>query len=380
MEQICVIGVGFVGEHLVDIFSKRYRVIGYDVAQNRVNQLKEIFKNNCNVIIQSSFDNMEHSKLFCIAVPTPLSDDGTINDSYIYKSIKLIEDIASVGSTVVMESSVHIGMTRKNLGHLRNKNIYVGFSPERVDPGRLDPPVDKIPKIISGIDEESLDQISYYYGKVFDNLVKVSSMEMAELCKLSENCFRMINIAYINEIECICQKWGINPYEMIKACSTKPFGYMPFYPGLGVGGYCIPVNPEWLAVTNRDDIPLLLTATEMMKNKPILEARKLLKTNIQKVLVVGLAFKYGESTTINSPGMSYANELLQNNIDVTLYDPLVEFNNPPNCMYNFLKMENWNSDYIDNTFDVVCIAIKQKNIDMKILDGCHKVKIIKYCE
>lgn len=379
MEQICVIGVGFVGEHLVDIFSKQYKVIGYDISPNRVNQLEEIFKDNGNVVIQSSFDNMEYSKLFCISVPTLLLEDGSIDESYIHNSIKLIEQFAKAGSIVVMESSVHIGMTREKLSHLRNKNIYIGFSPERVDPGRLDPTVDKIPKIISGIDEESLDKIFQYYGKVFDNLVKVSSLEMAEICKLSENCFRMINIAYINEIECVCRKWNINPYEMIKACSTKPFGYMPFYPGLGVGGYCIPVNPEWLAVTNRNDIPLLLTATKMMKERPIVEAQKLLKTNIKKILVVGIAFKPGESTTINSPGLSYANELLDNNVDVTLYDPLVvtkQFSDK----FNYLKTENWNTDYIDNTFDAVCVTIKQKNINMSVLDKCQKVKIIKYCE
>jgi nucleotide sugar dehydrogenase len=260
-----------------------------------------------------------------------------------------------------MESSVYVGMTRKVIGHLRAKNIYIGFSPERVDPGRVDPLVYQIPKIISGIDEESLCHVMEFYGSVFEKLVPVSSMETAEMCKLAENCFRMINITYANEISDACKKLNINPYEMTNACATKPFGFMPFYAGLGVGGHCIPVNPQWLAITSKDDLPLLMSATKMTKERPIREAKKLLENPyIHKVLVVGMAFKTGESLTTKSAGLDFANYLFKHNIDVSFYDPLVSIDDA--SVKHLKRVTEITTEYLDTSFDAVCISIKQTGI------------------
>lgn len=383
LDQVCIIGVGYVGEILVDIFSKKNKVIGYDISPKRAYEMNEKFKNR-NITIQNDFKNIENSKLFCITVPTLLNPtDGTVDETCIKNAVKIIEQYAQSGSTVVMESSVYVGMTRKLLFHLRNRGIFVGFSGERVDPGRLTPTVDKIPKIISGIDQASLDKISEMYGEVFETLVPVSTLETAEMCKLSENCFRMINIAYANEISDACNKLNINPYEVINTCSTKPFGYMPFYPGLGVGGHCIPVNPSWLAVTCKNEFPLLMKATEITLNRPKREAQNLIKYNpkIKNVLVIGIAFKPGESTTVNSPGLDYANELMKSNINVTLYDPNVAiYQYILKKPFNILLQHQYTTSYIDSHFDTVCIAIKQINIDWTILQKCKCANIIKYCD
>lgn len=380
MENVCVIGVGFVGKCLIDIFSKKYDVVGYDTSHERVCELNKIYFGNAHVKIQSSPEGIDKCGLFCISVPTLLTDKYCIDDKYVTDAVKTIEYYAKPESVVVMESSVCIGMTRRLLGHLRDKNIYVGFSPERIDPGRENPHVEDIPKIISGIDDESLVRIGMLYGKVFSKLVKVSTMETAEMCKLSENCFRMINIAYANELLNVCHKWDIDTKEMIDACATKPFGYMPFYPGLGVGGHCIPINPYWLAATNAQDIPLLMSATEMMEHKPINEALKLLKImpNAKRVLVVGVAFKSGEVEITNSPSISFVRTLMKNNVDVTVYDPRVcSARNIPKD-FRHLDDIHWSASYIDDHFDVVCVTICQPEIDFTILDCCAHASTIRY--
>jgi nucleotide sugar dehydrogenase len=180
-----------------------------------------------------------------------------------------------------------------------------------VDPGRTTPPLSKIPKIISGIDELSLQYVNSFYAEVFDQVVKVSSLETAEMCKLYENCFRMVNIAYVNEIADACKEHGIDHNEMIKASSTKPFGYMKFTPGLGVGGHCIPVNPFYLFVNN--DLPILKQATETTLQRPRDKARAFLDKyeeylikQDKAVCVVGIGFKPGQSLLVNSPGYEFA--------------------------------------------------------------------------
>lgn len=378
MDTVGIIGVGFVGESLVNIFSKKYNVIGIDTSEKRVSLLRNKFESHKNITIQSTYDDIEKCRLVCISVPTLLINTE-VDDSHIKTAIRNVEQRISQESTIVIESSVYIGMTRKLLSHLRKKNIYVGFSPERIDPGRTHPKEEDIPKVISGIDEESLNKIKYFYSNVFATVVPVSSMETAEMCKLTENCFRMINIAYVNEISNACERLGVNVHELINACSTKPFGYMPFYPGLGVGGHCIPINPRWFAVTNHADLPLLMYATERMTYRPKQEAiRTLGKYKPKSILVVGVAFKPGENLTTNSPGLDYASTLIEQGVKTTIYDPLVDMNEL-NHKFLILSNEHFNTEYIDNNFDLVCVAIKQHNIDWNILNRCN-IPIEKYTD
>ncbi len=374
--SVCVIGVGYVGEHLVDVFSKVHNVIGYDVSEHRVKMMSERFADKPNVRIQSTLDGLDNCDLFCISVPTLLNaEKNGIDTSYIVSAANTIDKVAKSGAVVVVESSVAVGMTRDIMGHFRtDKNLYIGFSPERVDPGRTDPPADKIPKIVSGMDHESLEKIKELYETVFEQVVPVSSMETAEMCKLFENCFRMVNIAYVNEISDNCDKHGIDVYEMVRACSTKPFGFMPFYPGLGVGGHCIPVNPFYLFTNNT--LPLLANATNMTLKRPEEQANKIEE---EKVLVVGLAFKPGESYTMNSPGLDIANALVKNGKSVTVYDPFVDPSTKPVMHHKFLNTDNWSSDYISNNFEAVVVAIKQRDIDFNVL-GHVTAKVYKYCE
>ncbi len=174
-----------------------------------------------------------------------------------------------------MESKVTVGTTRHVLRPLRERGMFVGFSPERVDPGRMDPPTHAIPKFLAAMDEASMDRISDLYGAAFDRVVPVSSLETTEMSKLFENWFRLINIAYVNEIADACAAHGIDPNEKVRACAIKPYGYMSFTPGLGAGEPCIPVNPHYLLVNN--DLPLLASAMAANASRPATRAAALLR-------------------------------------------------------------------------------------------------------
>lgn len=348
--KICVIGVGYVGEHLVDTFKNGYNVIGVDVNEKRVNFLRTKFKNYPNVKLQSTYDNLKDCNVFLLSVPT-LVKNKNIDMSYLHKVNDKIKDIINPGSLVVVESSVYVGATREIFGYLINKNVYVGFSPERVDPGRTEPKMEDIPKIVSGVNKESLDRIKTIYSKVVKKIVPVSSTECAEMCKLYENCFRMVNIAYVNEIADMCSQHGINCYEMINASSTKPFGFMPFYPGVGVGGHCIPVNPYYLL--KNGDLPVLQFSTELMNNRPKKKAYEIITQHKDKtnILICGLGFKKGESLLTNSPGYKLYQNLT--NKDISVYDPYVE-NVYPHDDINFVH-EQQLKDKLNNTDLVIVI-------------------------
>lgn len=323
--KVCVIGVGYVGEHLVDTFKNGYDIIGVDLNAKRISQLKSHFKNQKNINLQSNYNNVEKCNVFLISVPTLVDESKNIDVSCLYAVNETLNSLVKPGSLVVVESSVYVGATREIFGHFREKGVYVGFSPERVDPGRVEPKMEDIPKIISGIDKESIDVMYPIYSKVIKNVVPVSSTECAEMCKLYENCFRMINIAYINEISDMCDKMGINTYEMINASSTKPFGFMPFFPGLGVGGHCIPVNPHYLF--KNGNLPVLQLATNIMTSRPKQKAYEIINKypNAEKILICGLGFKKGESLLTNSPSYKLYNTLKQQpNKNIFVYDPFVE--------------------------------------------------------
>jgi nucleotide sugar dehydrogenase len=370
--KVCVVGVGYVGEHLVTTFSKAYNVFGYDISEARVEYLREEFKDNPKVTISNVEAGLSNAGLYCIAVPTLVKDDKTIDDSYLKKAVDTVSRYAPPGSCIVMESSVSVGMTRTLLGPLFERgDIFVGFSPERVDPGRVHPRVDEIPKIISGIDSKSLWYINTYYSAVFSKVVKVSSMETAEMCKLYENCFRMINIAYVNEIADACGLHRIDYEEMINASATKPFGFMPFKPGLGVGGHCIPVNPYYLFVNN--ELPLLKQATEVTLNRPVEKSDEFVKAypDAVRICIVGVAFKPGQSLVVNSPGAMFAKTLEEKyGRTVVVYDPLVE-----KCDFDMLATKNWDEAYLNKNFDVIVVCMEQRGVDFSVLKYFKGVKV-----
>lgn len=355
--NICIIGVGFVGEHLLENFSRCYNVVGVDLSPQRVFVLKNKYKTNNNVSFQCTYDNLDDRNVFLISVPTLVKEDD-IDMSYITNVKKSLDQIVKPGDLVMVESSVYVGATREIFSDFVDRGVNVGFSPERVDPGRTEPPMQSIPKVISGLNESSLEMCKRVYGRVFDKIVPVSSCECAEMCKLYENCFRMVNIAYVNEISDMCDNLGINTYEMINASTTKPFGFMPFYPGLGVGGHCIPVNPYYLFKSG--NLPVLNYSTKLMEQRPAKKAEQIIKTyRPENILVVGIGFKKGESLTTNSPGYSFYKSLVDLGKNALVYDPIVQ-NNYMKRDVKFLSEKNFNLEYLQQNFDLIVVNIRME--------------------
>lgn len=327
-----------------------------------------------------------------ISVPTGVHFNGTIDTRILRSAVDAVLENTRQGTTVVIESSVAVGMTRSLFGQrYLEKGIKVGMSPEvsipynqvttltiqRVDPGRTNISYDVIPKIISGIDEGSVSSVLDLYSKVFPNLVPVSSLEVAEMTKLYENCQRMVSIAYANEMADACRGFNIDPLEVSKAAATKPFGYQPYNPSIGVGGHCIPVNPYYLL--SNGSWPVLEFATQKMKSRPADIGDRIIQTLPAKprILVVGVSFKKGQSVLSNAPGIDLLKHLLSNHdVYVEFADPLVEQEMIAYCP----KMESadWNANHIDQNFDAVVVCIDQDGIDLSVLQSLSTTRVFNF--
>ncbi|KAI4151071.1 MAG: hypothetical protein LQ340_003712 [Diploschistes diacapsis] len=394
---ICVIGVGFVGESLLKNFGRIFRCIGYDTSEYRINRLKSdgTFDHlPQKVELTTNSSNLSHGTHYLIAVPTPVREDRSVNLDFVIAAVQAVFRHAKRGSTIVIESTVPVGTTQELLGpskHLFNG----GMSPERIDPGRVEPPTHQIPKIVSGLTPKALKHIASIYSQVFEEIVEVSKPEAAEMTKLYENCYRMINIAYVNEISDACRAHAINPDEVIDAATTKPFGFQAFYPGLGVGGHCIPVNPYYLFANNR--LPMLEKATSMMLQRPQKMAvrfhqrcmtRYLSNSTADppspltepfsppRVLVVGIAFKPGQSDISSSPALAFAKSLSDTGCErLAFYDPLVKEKIP---WLEKLHKRRWNRTYLDREFDGIAVCLKQKQINFSVLRGLKHAFVWKF--
>ncbi|KAK6203686.1 hypothetical protein LQW54_008892 [Pestalotiopsis sp. IQ-011] len=402
---VAVIGVGYVGTHLVSTFATKYPVIGFDVSQFRVNELLREQSQMAAFAklltdIEYTYDPaaLRRATHFLISVPTLLRHNSTVDASYISKALQTVMKYARPGATIVIESSVAVGMTRELLGPVATQcGFFAGMSPEvsiptafhvsslsnlnpqRVDPGRVEPPVSSIPKIVSGLEDirpGSLDSIVRIYSTVFDTVVPVSSPEVAEMTKLYENCQRMMCIAYANEMADACVVKGIDPYEVCRAAATKPFGYMNYTPGIGVGGHCIPVNPFYLL--SNSSFPLLEQCTKSMNARPrrialqILEDLQLRASSNgfshrkPRVLAVGMGFKKGQSVLSNSPGLEMLKALhISGEVQVSWADSLVS----QSAIFSIPRLEDkqWNSVDLGH-FDLVLVVFLQADMDSKVLD------------
>ena len=326
--KLAIIGSGYVGLELAQVLSRGYKknatIVAYDIFDERAIYVDGV--TDANVTGTSNPELMRNADALMICVPTPDNSDGRPDERPLYEAKKLVETYAKPGSVMILESSVCIGDTRRIFGDLREKNIFVAFSPERVDPGRVDPPPHTIAKLLGGIDESSYDAAYGVYKKAFDSLVHVSSPEVAEFSKLYENTFRLMNIAFANQMADAARKLGLDPYEIYAAVKTKPFGLDgPFTPGLGAGGPCLPSNAKHLLHTC--DVPILEMASNACASRPSEKALEFFefakKRGISNVLVSGIAFKKNVSTTVASPALAFVQEL-QKMMDIVIHDPLVQ--------------------------------------------------------
>ncbi|KAK4942159.1 hypothetical protein LTR10_018051 [Elasticomyces elasticus] len=375
MGKVCIVGVGYVGEHLLEVFSHAHPTIGFDISERRIKELNTKYGELEHVTLTTDEAVLDQAQHYLISVPTLIKADHSVDFSFIKSALSTVFRHAKPGNTIVIESSVSVGTTRQlfsSVQHLFN----CGMSPERVDPGRTFPAACDIPKIISGLSPKALTVITELYSSVFNHVVPVSTPEVAEMTKLFENCYRMINIAYVNEISDSCRKLGIDPNEMIDAAATKPYGFQAFRPGLGVGGHCIPVNPSYLFQTC-PDLPILEESTKLMRDRPLRLARELhahcssttlASTDLKpRVLVIGVGFKPGQSVISHSPGIDFATQLNDLGCDrLAYYDPLVS--QAQLSWMEKLETADFTPEELAAEFDVIAICSRQRGVDFKVLD------------
>lgn len=265
---VAIMGLGYVGLPLAMLFAKHgFTVIGIDPDASKIGKLgqgisyiHEMSHTDIKEAVESErllpttqFSAAAAAEAIIICVPTPLTSYGTPDLSYLTMAANQVGSGLRKGQLVVLESSTYPGTTKEVLlpclsksGLKAGEDFHIAYSPERVDPGNEQFPIHRIPKIVSGITERCRERVTELYGRIFPKVHPVSSTDAAEMTKILENAYRLINISFINEMAIVCDKLGLDIWEVVRAASTKPFGYHPFYPGPGIGGHCIPVDPSYL--------------------------------------------------------------------------------------------------------------------------------------
>ena len=274
--DVAVVGLGYVGLPVVIGASQaNLRVLGFDVNSETVENLrkgkshiedisdKEILKSlKSGTEFTVDPDFFDRCNAFIICVPTPLSDSGEPDLSAIESAARVIAPYVKKGNTVILESTSFPGTTEEVLapiiesaGNLKaGRDFHLGFSPERIDPNNREFNLRNTPKVVSGLTKECLESVSAIYSLFCKQVVETQGIKEAELSKLLENTFRHLNIALVNELAMVCNSLGIDVWETIRLSSTKPFGFMPFWPGPGVGGHCIPIDPNYLSFKVKRDL------------------------------------------------------------------------------------------------------------------------------
>jgi UDP-N-acetyl-D-glucosamine dehydrogenase len=348
-----IIGLGYVGLPLARAFAGGgYPVLGFDIDQGKVERLergesyighigpdaiREMREKKFQAT--SNFDRLDEPDAIIICVPTPLTEAREPDLSYIVSTAKAVAAQLRPGQLVVLESTTYPGTTREVVrpileegGLVAGEDFFLAFSPEREDPGNAAHSAPVIPKVVGGMDARSLEVAAALYEKVVVRVVRVSSPEVAEACKILENTYRAINIALVNELKVLYDRMGIDVWEVIEAAKTKPFGYQAFYPGPGLGGHCIPIDPfylSWVARKYGMTTRFIELAGEINTAMPMYVVNKVAEALNQqgkpikgsKIALLGMAYKKDVDDSRESPGLELMELLLKGGADVSYNDP-----------------------------------------------------------
>ncbi|WP_419874314.1 nucleotide sugar dehydrogenase [Candidatus Pristimantibacillus sp. PTI5] len=388
---VAIIGQGYVGLPLALLFVKKgFHVLGIDLDHRKIEMLRkgksyitEIPDSDIQDAIASArytptdqFSFMEAAEAIVICVPTPLTSYGTPDLSYLTQAAAEIGGRLQKGQLVILESSTYPGTTREVLLPVLNKtglqagsDFFVAYSPERVDPGNEAFPVENIPKVVSGITPNCLARVEELYGQLFIKVHPVSSTDAAEMTKLLENSYRLINISFINELAMICDVLQLNLWEIIEAANSKPFGFKAFYPGPGIGGHCIPVDPSYLLWKikqfglDSDFIQISNAVNHMM---PLYITRQLKQHLEQKsltgsrILVYGAAYKRDIADYRESASLELMHMLEIEGADVFYHDPYIPSLQLGDNKYDSLELTEENVKKMD------CIVIATDHSSMPL--------------
>jgi UDP-N-acetyl-D-glucosamine dehydrogenase len=403
--RVGIIGLGYVGLPLALLFSaERFRVTGFDIDEAKVNTLnsggsyivritpQEIAGARANGFeATSDYDRLREMDVVLICVPTPLNEYHEPDLSYITDTVRALAPRLRAGQLIVLESTTYPGTTEEVVVPLLEKgngagllvvrgdegmgDMYVAFSPEREDPGNDAVARRDIPKVVGGVDRAATELGSVLYGSIFNRTVPVSKPAVAEMTKLLENIYRSVNIALVNELKQLCARMDIDIFEVIDAAKTKPFGFQPFYPGPGLGGHCIPIDPfylSWKAKQYDFHTRFIELAGEINGQMPyyvvdataaaLNEHRKPLKGS--RVLVLGMAYKRDIDDLRESPSLTIIELLQQRGALVDYNDPF--FPTVGRGRHYDLHMESTPLDKIGE-YDCVMIVTDHSSYDYKAI-------------
>jgi UDP-N-acetyl-D-glucosamine dehydrogenase len=408
--MIAIIGLGYVGLPLCLQFARNgVSVLGLDIDSAKVDAINTgksyIHHISSEAVIEQvtagrlsaskDFSRVAACEAVIICVPTPLNKNREPDISYILKTGEAIAPFLKTGTLVVLESTTYPGTTDEDLrevlesgsGLVAGKDFHLAFSPEREDPGNPDSKVAIIPKVVGGLTRECLNKATELYSRAIQKVVPVSSCRAAEATKLLENIFRSVNIALVNELKVVYGAMGIDIWEVIEAAKTKPFGFMPFYPGPGLGGHCIPIDPFYLTWKAREygqPTRFIELAGEINTGMPdwvvqnVFQALNQKQKSISgsKILIVGLAYKANVDDMRESPSLVLMDKLAAYGATVAYYDTYV----PSVPMtrehphWTGVKSVEWNRDTI-SSFDMCLIATAHANVNYQELADWSQVII-----
>jgi UDP-N-acetyl-D-glucosamine dehydrogenase len=384
LNTVAVLGQGYVGLPLALAASKSgYKVIGLDKDDNRIKSLnrglsgiEDVKNHELELALATGryrasgdFREISEANVVLICVPTPLDLEHQPDLDYLLTAVEICAKYLTVGTLVIIESTVAPGTTREvvlprieDISGLSRKDFYLAFSPERIDPNNKSFNLLNTPKLVAGLNQSSTKMAIEFYSKFINEVINCSSLEVAEIAKLLENSFRFINISFINELSIFCHKIGVNIEEIIKAASSKPYGFMPFYPSLGVGGHCIPVDPIYLSHRAEKvgaPIEIIKLAEKINNRMPdhfVFRAEELIgNLEGKKLLVVGVSYKPNVSDTRETSVKSLITKLRQKGAKVSWHDDLVA------------EWNGENSVDLNNNFDLAVIAMQHSYLDLSKL-------------
>lgn len=354
--RVGIVGLGYVGLPLAVAFAQAgYEVVGVDVSEEKVESLnrgasyvEDVADDILLPLVQrglirayTDYAALTDVDAISVCVPTPLRKSKDPDISYIIDAAECIARYKGRGKLIVLESTTYPGTTEEvflprlsNNGDVAGQDFFLAFSPERIDPGRTDYTVYTTPKVIGGMTPDCLDTAMALYSAIVEQPVPVSSPAAAEMVKLLENTFRAVNIGLVNEVALMCDRLGLNVWEIVEAASTKPYGFMPFFPGPGLGGHCIPVDPHYLSWKLRTlnyTARFIELADDVNRHMPDYVTGKIAEAlnddrkaiNGSNILVLGAAYKPNVGDVRESPALDIILLLQQRGADVTYNDPYI---------------------------------------------------------
>lgn len=397
--KVTIIGLGYVGLPLAVLFAERgHAVLGLDKDNRKIESIikgesyipdvsSNVLQNLLNerkLIVNTpdkGFADFQNSEYVIVTVPTPINENKEPDLSALVSASHYIQQHLQEGQTFIFESSTYPGTLEEVIipiisqtGKKVGEDYYIGYSPERIDPANSQYSVETIPKVISGQTEQCKQKVQDLYSTIFDVVVPVSSPKVAEMCKLFENIQRLVNISLVNELNILCESLNINFYEVLEAASTKPFGFTPYWPGPGIGGHCIPVDPLYFQWRTRKAgaISQLIEAAHVINEEMPAKIIGKVKGVVQSpatVLIVGIAYKKDVNDLRESPALPIIQLLIKEGYKIEYHDPYISTAKIGDTLYQSVPLDEQRIKQAN----CILIVTDHSSIDWNLFKGIERL-------